>query len=434
MSNTPNMNRDCETPDNSLPTANRGAALLAFVLILAFVGVLIGFGRLKAHKYAVIQRLDRTYQIEKMLATRDVLALANSALPIGAVSTDSDFQEYYYDCPSLNAAGPNNLRVGIEYIPDRDRQDMDDANEWEVFSNDPKEAYASPKGDGNVALFAPISTNFHYRVAIAKRAESCWQDCEFGYLYGLRMHEGASDYNCGTVKLYLVGVAGTSWSKENRVSSICDGFGGYLGLLEGCNWYRMDITLGERGDDISVIRDLTIQVKNNNDVRPRNVFSECNIIRTGMDDTDSFSHTGGFLLASSAFCGFGSNADDELLFSKRWDISYKPVEMDDTDSFLKSFKDSIIVIEHEFPTNSPPADLPRREVTIDSFVMREPATYAASVCNKALENKDFEGKIATWIFQTAKPTKGKIGKQCILDTFGREPTSYLGERKGIIPK
>ena len=422
-----------------------GAVLLVFVLAVAAVGLMFGLCRQLAHRFAVIRRLDRTYQVEKTLATRDALAIANTAV----TRTMTGFKYFCYTNASLNVRWDtpanvpwgNDLVVEITSIPDKDRRDMDadeddDDVPWRTVKNDPDPALSVNFQGGLASFSAPLSTNFEYVAAIAKRTKECWQDCEFGFLYRLDMHEGRAEYNLGSLNLYLVGVSGTDWDGDytDSIFDSNDSYRDYAKMLRECNWYKMELVGGGQ-DGTEAHRNLKIHsVADGTPTDAYETYHFLKGIKTGTVEQDAFDHGGGFLLSSTAFCGFGENAEEGMLFSRRDDLTSPNVSIRNTDGFLKSFENGVIVIEHVFPTNSPPNNLSNREVTIDSFVMREPATYSVSVCNRALAGKSYEGKVTTWIFQTQKPAKEIVGRQCVLDTFGQEPASYFGERRGIIPQ
>lgn len=435
---------------------NSGAALMAFVLVIAVVGILLGLGRQQAHKYAVTRRLDRTYQIEKMLATRDALALADTVIERTVEVNSQGFEKIDYVERSTNDRGWNDLHVELRYIPDKDREDMHDLGNWQVVKSHDETELDVKVANGSVADFtAPISTDTVYRAAIVKRAASCWQDSEFGYLYRIKLAEGKDDYNLGKLNLYLVGLSGSGhWEGEAGTevipSNANDSYLSYLSMLDTCPWFKMELVAGGELTDKDgntgrrSVRTLSISCDG------RDAFTNADFLtggtwgRHGMTMCDFISHGGGFLLTASAFCGFGENAEEGMRFSRRSDVvTSSDVAIADPDKFLAAFKDSAIVIEHVFPTNQPPNDLACRSVTVDSFRMREPATYSVAVCNKRVWEKEgysdkdpeeyYDGMVTTWIFQTQRPSMGYNAEQCILDTFGREPASFFGERHGEIP-
>ncbi len=98
--------------------------------------------------------------------------------------------------------------------------------------------------------------------------------------------------------------------------------------------------------------------------------------------------------------------------------------------YTNDFMRSTLVIEHVFQTNM----LGKLNVTVNSLIVKEPSTYAISVYNSNLGNDPacMEKGIMTWIFQTQYPNAaaGRQGRQCVLDTFGREASSLKEERKG----
>lgn len=442
-------------------SGDSGAALMAFVLVIAVVGILLGFGRQRAHRYAVTRRLDRTYQIEKMLATRDALALADTLIEKTADNIEGGFEHIDYVERSMNARGVNDLQVELRYIPDKDREDMHDLGNWQRVRSHSEPGLDVAVANGSVANFtAPISTDTVYRAALVKRAASCWQDSEFGYLYRIKLAEGKDDYNLGKLNLYLVGLSGSGhWEGEAGTkvipyneNDVYHTYLSYTSMLDECPWFKMELVAGDEATDTDEngnaerysFRTLSISCDG------RIAFSNADFIPGGkwrkgtMDMSDYISHGGGFLLTASAFCGFGENAEDGMRFSRRSDVvTSSDVGIADPDKFLAAFKDSAIVIEHVFPTNQPPGNLPCRSVTVDSFRMREPATYSVAVCNKRVWEKEgysdkdpeeyYDGMVTTWIFQTQRPSMGYNAEQCILDTFGREPTSFFGERRGEIP-
>jgi hypothetical protein len=212
-------------------------------------------------------------------------------------------------------------------------------------------------------------------------------------------------------------------------------------MLDECPWYKMELS-GGGSTGTEPVRNLEIQAIDG-PLRNKKRFYDGdflypwhNIKDKAHRRPDQLFHPGGFLLSETAFCGFGSAADDGMLFSRRGDVSSNTMlNLEDVEGFLESFREGVIVIEHVFPTNKPPITLEKRSVTVDSFVMREPTTYAVSVYHKALEKTDYDGKTATWIFQTLLPSPGQgiVGEQCILDTFGREKSDWFRERRGKVP-
>ncbi|MBQ6925249.1 MAG: hypothetical protein IJQ73_11460 [Kiritimatiellae bacterium] len=457
------IGRGRSRPSLNCNDSRSGAALLVLVLTVALVGILMGFGRQLAHRFAVERRLNRTYQIEKMLAARDAIAIANAVTE--KMKRPTDFR---YECPSLAFGNASSrLVVGIDYIPDRDREDMVNTNNWRVFTSDSSKetvdvnigVNASDSDKEKVLEFkAAVSTNDIYVAAAAKRAEACWLDCEFGYLYQLDLHaeggtvnedneeEAVSPYNLGMMNLYLVGVSDSPWSEKNKGERICDGWANYREMMRKRPWYRMSLSANSDPENPAQIgksrRDFSLQYldayENGVVCAPVGLSDFLQPWRKrnpSASKTDHLKHPGGFLLSETSFCGYGSTSSGGLLFSRRGDLVASGImDSDAADKFLEAFRESVIVIEHEFPTNAPPPNVHERQVTVDSFVMREPTTYAVSIYNKALEDKDYDGKTVTWIFQTQPPTgEGIVGEQCILDTFGREQSNWYRERRGEVP-
>lgn len=427
-----------------------GVAMVAFVLVIAIVGVLVGLGRLKMHEHAVKRRLERTYQIEKLLATRDALTVANTGLK------GSSKLAFTNEIPSSNFS--DRLVVAVEPVLPVDQQEMTDVKAtsgWQVFTNDPAVEItpvtesSTADSDGCLLRFSSPTNVTPYRCAILRRAVRPWFDNEFGYMYILdvgsasmdaEQNTGESDtsqYNLGKLRLYLIGIgdggeAGSPhWkAEEDGLKTMAKQFDE---VLKRRPWIRME--LSAVGATKKARRDIAVHdFDSGNEL----VFQRADVVK--MSDEDEVAHQGGFLLSSTAFCGFGETSQRTKLFSPRWDLTRNCRAGFDAHAFTNAFSESVIAIEHVFPTNSVPSNkgIKERSVTVDAFVMREPTTYRIRAYNPKVETE--KGRdVVTWIFQTREPDpdaikEGSLGQQCILDTFGREPASLILERRGGAPE
>ncbi len=464
------------TRKRNATAGNGGVVLVAFVLVIAIVGVLVGLGRLKMHERAVKRRLDRTYQIEKMLATRDALAIANTGLQgsSGAAFTNR------FDCANFG----DELEVAVEPVLPVDVQNMDKlANSsdivWAAFSTSEDAGVEDKDVEGNAVtynppmgrnfdgkafrFFGPMNTNgIAHRVGIIRAAARPWFDNEFGYLYTLRMvsAQEMSDtesnattddpdldlvtYHLGRLRLYLIGLSDVpgkptpTWNAHDKdgLERIAAQFDDVLACRP---WIRMELSVA--GKSKYARRRITIH-DFQRDVFPPHGRTNDNwrvdVIHNGEGgDRDQFPHAGGFLLSSMAFCAFGEDSRQTKLWSQRWDLTRDCEYGFDAHAFTNAFTESALAVEHVFPTNVPAqAKWDRRTILVDQFVMREPTTYRIRAFNPKVESE--KGRdVVTWVFQTKEPAPDEdnvLGKQCILDTFGREPASLVLERKGITPE
>ncbi|GEM_PF-6075268 len=397
--------------------SRRGAMLIAMALFFAVIGILFGLGRLKLHEYRVIDRIERQYGIQKLLATRSALALVRyECQPQGSEFTFPVYSNLVY----YGSAPAEAMTCHVVPTPALDTQEMDvddfDST-WGVFASDGAGVAPRRVEDITDVLFAveEAKTNQIYRCAIFMPAKQSWLASEFGYLYRLRMLRGGTETGFDKLRLYLVGTKGatspTFITADNYLTRIRD----YPSIM-------MELSL-QVGTTNRASRSLRV----NNGGDGKEPLNYTSFLTAEGQDADAISHGGGFLLSGTAMVGFGEAYSRDLYFSNRIDLN----RVIATNDFVHSW----IVIEHVFSTNRPGESL---SISVDSFVMREPTTYSIATYNRALEQAlDISRRHQTWVFQTRYPRPSYnppiIGRQCILDTFGGEKTGLRQERAGIWP-
>ena len=405
-----------------------GAALIALALLFALVGILFGLGRLKAYEYQVARRVNRQYQIEKMLVTRSALALVKyECAPDCSAAGLPAYTNLIYRSPQSGVT----LTCDVTPVPI-----LPDASAWNtcclsngsvVAENATVTLTGASAGHGPAAAFAVAcaASNTLYTCALFKPAERYWRQSTFGYLYRLQMASGGADTGFDKLRLYLVGTApGAVMTAAN-----------YVSLMATCPSIMMELSL-ENGTT-NALRTLRV---NNDHGAVQVPFPDAPFLTGAAQQADALTHGGGFQLSAAALVGFGEGASPphcvanneyaDLNFSTNR-INLSPLidlsPLVDSGSFSSAW----IVIENQFATNLPGQPL---SVSVSPFIMREPQTYAISVYASALAtHTNRTPRLMTWVFQTKFPVPGAAGLQCVLDTFGVEPASLRNERKGLLP-
>ncbi len=235
--------------------SERGAALIAMALFFAAVGVLFGLGRLAAYRYQVERRINRQYQVDKMLATRSCLSFVKYA-------AESDITESYrqfraYTNRFVIQQSNQELLCCLEPTPLKECLEMDNsagnrfADVWDVYMSTPDNMYVvpvqspGPNGlDLNAVKFGVknAQSNEIYRCAIFKEMDYSWLDNQFGYMYRIEPLSGGIADGFGELNLYIVG-AGRNGEYRNISAE------NYISRLSEAPYIKMRISLVGARDD-----------------------------------------------------------------------------------------------------------------------------------------------------------------------------------------
>lgn len=397
-----------------------GGILIALALFFAVIGILFGLGRLKAHEFQVTRRIDRTYQIEKILATRSLEAvIRTTAQPEEDEGEKQIFPWYTNRCFSWNSGEA--FICAATPTPYKEYQNMDPANfdeTWGVYPHSIKDKVKIFPVVTNSLPFARFQvdepkSNVVYTGVIFKNMNDSWLYSDFGYLYSFRWKNGNE---FGKMRMYLVGSDDETAFQDNKQ---------YANRLSQCSWIQLELDSNSRetlrchkgisgeGGGVTSIVTIVSFLKDGG-------FTNC---------VDSTEHETGLLLSQDYLVAYMRDASKSMYFSERLQLS-PYIQTND-------FKNVWIVLEHEFETfdhvvernpTTPPEEL---HVLLKSFSVKAPVTYELSVCNKKSEGVG--PTVMTWLFQTQQPNEdgSKKGKQCLLDTFGTEPVSLKRERRGL---
>ena len=385
----------------------KGAVLLVMVVMFAAIGIFIGLGRLLSHRYNVERRINRQYQIDKMLAARSAVNfIHNKPLCLW----NGFMYEYGPYTNLIYRADSTCQKFVCDLIPTPilDLQTMTanvDFTNWVTYtsSSDAKITPRTTEPPASALMEAICTTNAQ-RCAMFKKTDHWWMDNEFGYMYTLDPGEVdvANGLNC--LRLSLIGVPA---DKDLTYLS-------YLKAVKGKFAYP------------SITHEFT--TTNGVSSRSLRVFDPEKGYYNYSWNPENLeqAHPFGFMLMNNAMLGYGLTAETEILYSDTVDLS-ELIDVDD-------FKNAWVVIEHVFPTNPVNKKL---KVPIDYYYMKEPTTYSVSVYNSNLQHQPdvVEKSVVTWVLQTKIPKVGSAsGTECMLDTFGGEPCSLKYERLGEWPK
>lgn len=425
-----------------------GAMFIALALLFALVGILFGLGRLKAHEYQVARRFERTYQVEKMLAVRNMEALVRTTgKPIKADNVDDSLFYNFYTNEWVSANSGETLVCTAIPTPFKEYQSMNPTNFYKIwrwiYQGDPAEVDIQSE-DGSmrpgvktaVAIFSvnQAVSNVLYRGAMIQNTGDSWLKNPFGYLYSLDVQSAEPKLGFGRIFLYLVGA-------ENSVAQGVRFESNYEVEKNKHSWIRMELMRSSTADltatNANACRNLAIHRGGGSSITEgwTNILAYDPIAYTA----DALVHAGGLLLSRNKMVGFGSSSTEDLLFS------YPAVDLNQYVN-TNDFANVWVFIENEFARYEDVEKLDGGTndfaVLVDKFTIKEPTTYTISVYNKKIEplvntNKTIaERQIATWCFQTHFPDSGagKQGKQLLIDTYGVEPVSLWRERRGQVPE
>lgn len=402
-----------------------GGALIAVALFFAVIGILFGMGRLKSYEYQVERRINRQYQIEKMLTARAALTLIKcECAPDGS---DLGFPSYSnLVFKSLNSEETLTCNVIPTPVVDRQEMNADDfkfndpiSGVWDKYDTNGVKVTAGVKPSDATITRAEFSKkspalNTVYRCAIFKKAEQFWMESDFGFMYRLHLQEAGTGFN--KLRLYLVG-AGNNESGDFITER------NYVSRLQTLPSIMMELS----GATNVAVRTLRI---NNGFGQIR--YADEPFLSGDKQKADNVTHGGGFLLSGKYMVGFGEGPppNDQGHSKEYADLHFSDERVDLSQVIdISSFSNSWIVVENEFVTNQTASLF---FSAVDSFVMREPTTYTLSIHNVKKEQSDLASEVNSWVFQTEYPILGqaipKVGKQCILDTFGGESSSLRRDR------
>lgn len=400
-----------------------GGALIAVALFFATIGILFGLGRLKSYEYQVGRRIERQYQVEKMLTARSAFTLIKcECAPDGS---DLGFPSY---SNLLFKSQNSDETLGCRVIPTPvvDRQEMK-AEDFKF--NDPVSGVWDKYDTNGVTVTAGVkpsdatitrvefskknpATNTVYKCAIFKKVERFWLESDFGYMYRIHVQEAGTGFD--KMRLYLVG-AGNNTSDDFITER------NYLGRIQSLPSIMMELS----GTTNLSVRTLRI---NNGFGQIR--YADEPFLSGDKQKADKLTHGGGFLLSGKYMVGFGEGPPpNDRGHSKEYaDLHFSDERVDLSQVMdISAFSNSWIVVENEFVTNQSASLF---FASVDSFVMREPTTYTLSVHNEKKNAGESGAELNSWVFQTEYPILGttKFGKQCILDTFGGEVSSLRRDR------
>jgi len=406
----------------SLPKANwrsrTGGVLIAVAMFFALVGILFGLGRLKAYELRVQRRLERQYEIDKMVATRSALSLNqwNSSLnkdnePLG--------------CTNIFRSGlDQDLEVRVTPVPPLIGEDMANTNviteeRWtrvDSPTDGTRVLLNQPVGNQRVAHFSCVNTTgtVSKSCAIFRKLPVNWLETQFGLIYRMDPDVATTSNGFNRLRFYLVGMDDVDLSKENMDYSLThkQSF-----MLE--TQATRSVTNGEEVVSEFAIRDFYL----NNMPTPGPPIRLSDCIGVKGKSSDQIMHATGFLLSGLNAVAFGENPLGGKLFSGALNLK----GLVDTNAFTNAW----VVIQHVFPTNFPSAPPPF--VTVASFQVQEPMTFSISVFNRSL-GANYVPAVSTWEFLTRYPQdqgdKDDKGAFCLIDTFGSEASSLRRERRG----
>jgi len=325
------------------------------------------------------------------------------------------------------------LKCVVTPTPYKEYQDMSVTNFYGTWirncgSAGIVEMTASDTHDGNVARFSvPVAkTNVLYKGALIRNLKDSWLNNTLGYLYTLDVEAGDLTAGFSKIRLYLVGA-------PDSLEQAADFNINYEVELKKHSWVMMELLYEVSGKAnkpvINTVRNLYLW-------RPE--FSQWMPVAPDMlsgnpegKASDLITNPGGLLLSGPNMAGFATSSSGDYAFS------YPAIVLSKYGLDTNEFKNIWVVIENEFAklevVEAPPIKGKNVFlVTVDTFSVKQPTTYSLSVYNDALTTPP---QVATWIFQTAFSDRNgehfQTGKQCLLDTVGKEPCSLKRERQGL---
>lgn len=414
-----------------------GGMLIALSLFFAVAGILFGLGRLKAHELQVKRRLERQYEIDKILATRSALNMIR-ATTVAAVTGEevSGFTN------SFSSGLGQDLEVRVIPVPPLLREDMETNVNWRIKAIPPTRvklgedpAYPASTSRDRVVRFSCLTGSVERSCAIFEKlmfkkenstneVPLSWLETPFGLIYRLDPGSAAASNGFYRLGFYLVGMGGSQGLSFGGVLTA----GNLDNAMNECPAIMLETTatsLGGYGE--SVIRNFKVRnmPSGSSDIGIVNCINnvDCKLIQAS-----------GFLLSGYNAVAFAETSLGDMVFSD----SLPPLkDLVDDDAFTNSW----IVIKHTFPANFAPGTNATMTITLDSFDVREPKTFAVSVFNREVEKKveltgtNFIPDVSTWTLMTSFPNgMGGLGQSCVIDTFGAETTSLWSERRGIDPR
>lgn len=415
----------------------RGAMLISLALVFALVGILFGLGRLLAYKYQVERRVNRMYQLEKVLAVRSMENLIRyTGKPI--LANDPDGTELYniYTNSFFSFNSGEMLTCIATPTPYREYQNLSYTNFYGTWIRNCGTAGIVDMDslDANVARFyVPFAeSNIVYRGALIRSLKDSWLNTELGYIYALDVQDGDRKTGFDKIRLYLVG-ASDSLEQADAFDM------NYEPELKSHSWVMMELMYDVSGTVESPVTNTVrkLYVYRHADAKELLVSSDIFANNTKAKTADSIMHRGGLLLSGPNMVGFAISAGGSYAFS------YPAVNMVQLGLNTNDFNNVWVVIENRFAkreqVEAPPINGTNVfQVTVDKFTVKQPTTYTLSVYNNKLNNttpvqSTYDRQVATWIFQTEFPDTGGgiLGKQCLLDTVGKEPSSLKRERRGL---
>ena len=422
---------DClSKPDRTSNGDSRaGGMLIVLSLFFAVVGILFGLGRLKAHELQVKRRLERQYEIDKILATRSALNMIRSTT-VAAVTGES-FAGF---TNSFASGMGQDLEVRVVPVPPLLRADMGLAEKtnWIKkasmptrvdFDVDP--ALPASTSSDRVVKFSCITGSVERSCAIFKQLPVTWLKTQFGLIYRLDPGYAAASNGFSRLGLSLVGMGGPQGHSFGGVLTA----GNLDNAMSACPAIMLEttaISMGTHGESVS----RNFKVIN----MPASGCADMGIGNCINNNDCKLVQASGFLLSGYNAVAFAENSLGDMIFSD----SLPPLKgLVDDDAFTNSW----IVIKHTFPANFAPGSNATMTVTFDSFDIREPKTFAVSVFNREIEKKaeqkgaNFIPDVSTWTLMTSFPNgMGGLGQSCVIDTFGAEANSLWLERRGEDPR
>lgn len=400
-----------------------GGVMIAMALFFAAVGILMGMGRLKAYEYQVARRLERTYQIEKMLAVRSIETLIRHKGQ-QFVTDNNDMEVYPVFSNYYHAAASGEVlfcqAVPTEYV---ELQHSFSSSNWLQYPNSRTEMPRIISQMTDFPNYVEFSvdnpaSNVVYKGAKYANTGDSWLKNDRGYLYRLRLKDVKKDDGAFKTRMYIVG--------SDNDQDFADGVD-YQMKLASLPWIMLENEVVGAGTNTMSVRNLHIRGRTTGEVVSE--YRENGISFPNLNEL-SPEHEFGLLLSKNYLVSYSCDSVRNLYFTEnRFDLN----SIVDTNDFHNIW----VFIENEFATlNDEQLPVITNSLKVQMFSIKEPTTYALSLMNTKITEPLFSNSsFVTWLFQTEyPPAEGRPGKQCLLDTFGTEPTSLKKERRGELKR
>lgn len=387
--------------------------MIVLALFFATIGILFGLGRLMSYQLQVKRRIERQYEVEKVLATRSGLRMIDSSLLGITLKNVPCFTNTFWS--GLNGAfevSADPVRAILE-----DGLEVTEEGAWGKIQNRSPKTPVSERTmvtfETKRVTFECVNTNspVERRCAIFRRMPLSWLDTQYGLVYYLEP-DALAQNGFGRLRLTLVGMG---------VESLTEGNLDYNLATKPSFMLETAFSGGTVTNSGGVVAEVASRQFRMLNPQPGIVSSRTECLNKKNDEVSQYA---GFILSGSHGIAFGSDANNNML------LADNPLDFSQVDLSPFAASNTWIVIEHFFPanyvnTNGLP---PTLYVYMDTFQVREPMTYRLSTYNKRYTekiraaNSCYQPEVTTWamVTQYGNQGEGRSQRFCILDTVGTE--------------